>query len=98
MELEPSRLLEPKKTSASAHFYLLKLRVFKKLRLGGQDFRFLHPRLRFWSPQSRFWRPKAASVNFDVDFWRGGMAEAYSEARIERVQLEYGKVPYAGHP
>ena len=28
----------------------------------------------------------------------GGMAEAYSEARIERVQLELGKIPYAGHP
>ena len=28
----------------------------------------------------------------------GGMAEAYSEARIERVQLEYRKIPYAGHP
>ena len=28
----------------------------------------------------------------------GGMAEAFSEARIERVQLEYGKIPYAGHP
>ena len=32
--------------------------------------------------------------------WRenGGMAEAYSEARIRRVQLEYRKVSYAGHP
>ena len=28
----------------------------------------------------------------------GGMAEALSEARIERVQLEYRKIPYAGHP
>ena len=28
----------------------------------------------------------------------GGMAEAYSEARIERVQLEYRKISYAGHP
>ena len=28
----------------------------------------------------------------------GGMAEAYSYARIERVQLEYRKVSYAGHP
>ena len=28
----------------------------------------------------------------------GGMAEAFSEARIERVQLEYRKIPYAGHP
>ena len=28
----------------------------------------------------------------------GGMAEAYSEARIERVQLEYGKISHAGHP
>ena len=28
----------------------------------------------------------------------GGMAETCSEARIRRVQLEYRKVPYAGHP
>ena len=27
-----------------------------------------------------------------------GMRKAYSEARIERVQLEYRKVSYAGHP
>ena len=31
MELEPSWLLKPQKTSAPAHFYLLKLSVFKKL-------------------------------------------------------------------
>ena len=28
----------------------------------------------------------------------GGMRKAYSEARLRRVQLEYRKVPYAGHP
>ena len=28
----------------------------------------------------------------------GGMRKAYSEARIERVQLEYREISYAGHP
>ena len=28
----------------------------------------------------------------------GGMAEAFSEARIRRVQLEYRTISYAGHP
>ena len=27
-----------------------------------------------------------------------GMRKAYSEARTERVQLEYGTISYAGHP
>ena len=44
MELKPSWLLKPQKTSAPAHFYLLKLSVFKKLRLGGLRARFWRPR------------------------------------------------------
>ena len=43
-KLEPSWLLEPQKISWTAHFYLLKLSVFKKLRLGGLRARFWRPR------------------------------------------------------
>ena len=42
MELEPCWLLKPQEIAMAAHFYLLKLSVFKKLRLGGL-------RARFWS-------------------------------------------------
>ena len=43
-KLEPSWLLKPLKTSWEAHFYLLKLKVFKKWRLGGLRARFRRPR------------------------------------------------------
>ena len=44
--LEPSWFLKPQKTISVAHFYLLKLNVFKQLRLRG-----------LWP---RFWRPRGS--------------------------------------
>ena len=43
-KLDPSWLLKPQNFTAPAHFYLLKLSVFKKLRLGGLRARFWRPR------------------------------------------------------
>ena len=57
MELKPSWLLKPQKTSAPAHFYLLKLSVFKKLRLGG-----------LWP---RFWKPRGSILEGPGSIFKG---------------------------
>ena len=55
--LEPSWLLEPQKISWTAHFYLLKLKVFKKWRLGGL--------------LARFWKPPGSILEGPGSIFRG---------------------------
>jgi hypothetical protein len=56
-KLEPSWLLEPQNFSSAAHFYLLNLSVFKKLRLGGL--------------RARFWRPAGSILEGPNPIFRG---------------------------
>ena len=57
MKLEPSWLLEPQNFSSAAHFYLLKLSVFKEMRLGGL--------------RARFWRPPGSILEGPGPIFRG---------------------------
>ena len=55
--LEPSWLLKPQKTISVAHFYLLKLNVFKQLRLRG-----------LWP---RFWKPRGSILEGPGSIFKG---------------------------
>ena len=56
-KMEPSWLLRPQKFTATAPFYLLKLNVFKKWRLGGL--------------RARFWRPRGSILEGPGSIFKG---------------------------
>ena len=72
----------------------------EKFDLGGQNLAkkaILRPKI---GPRGRFWRPKWPGGIVYEDFWERSVEWRRPIAKLESSEysLEYGKIPYAGHP